>query len=120
MRFSSLTERIAGEGARAWEIHIRAVTRVRGGEDVILLSIGDPDFDTPPSIVDRCVESLRAGNTHYSAVSGDSALRAAIADVVSRPTHALKPARDGAGRLHQDHEIDGTHVDAELERAGGN
>jgi arginine:pyruvate transaminase len=79
MRFSSLTGRIGGEGARAWEIHIRAVQRRRRGEDVILLSIGDPDFETPPSIVDRCVDSLRAGNTHYTAISGEPALRAAIA-----------------------------------------
>ena len=79
MRFSSLTERIGGEGSRAWEIHNRAMKRVRSGENIILLSIGDPDFDTPPSIVDRCVESLRAGNTHYRAISGEPALRAAIA-----------------------------------------
>jgi arginine:pyruvate transaminase len=79
MRFSSLTERIGGEGSRAWEIHNRAMTRVRRGEDVILLSIGDPDFDTPPSIVDSCVASLHAGNTHYTAISGEPALRAAIA-----------------------------------------
>lgn len=79
MRYSSLTERISGEGARAWEIHNRAMKRVRGGESIILLSIGDPDFETPPSIVDGCVASLRAGNTHYSAISGDPALRAAIA-----------------------------------------
>ena len=79
MRFSSLTERIAGEGARAWEIHYRATERRRRGEDVILLSIGDPDFDTPPSIVDACVAGLRAGNTHYAAVSGEPRLREAIA-----------------------------------------
>jgi arginine:pyruvate transaminase len=79
MRFSSLTERIGGEGSRAWEIHVRAMTRARRGEDVILLSIGDPDFDTPPSIVDGCVAGLRAGNTHYTAISGEPALRGAIA-----------------------------------------
>lgn len=79
MRFSSLTERIGGEGARAWEIHVRAVQRRRRGEDVILLSIGDPDFATPPAVVDRCINSLHAGNTHYTAISGEPALRAAIA-----------------------------------------
>ena len=79
MRFSSLTERIGGEGARAWEIHSRAMQRVRHGEDVILLSVGDPDFDTPPSVVDACVAGLRAGNTHYAAVSGEPGLREAIA-----------------------------------------
>lgn len=79
MRYSSLTERIGGEGTQAWEIHSRAVKRARSGEKIIMLSIGDPDFDTPPSIVEACVASLHAGNTHYTAVAGEPALRAAIA-----------------------------------------
>ncbi|UCH73048.1 MAG: pyridoxal phosphate-dependent aminotransferase [Rhodospirillales bacterium] len=79
MRFSSLTERISGEGSRAWEIHVRAIARRRRGDDIILLSIGDPDFATPPSIVDGCIESLKAGNTHYTAMAGEPALRGAIA-----------------------------------------
>lgn len=79
MRFSSFVERIGGEGSQAWEIHVRAVNRRRQGEDIILLSIGDPDFDTPPAIVDACVESLRAGNTHYTGIVGEPVLRRAIA-----------------------------------------
>lgn len=79
MRLSSFVERIGGEGSRAWEIHARAVDRQRRGEDIILLSIGDPDFDTPPAIVDACVDSLRAGNTHYTDIVGEPVLRQAIA-----------------------------------------
>lgn len=79
MRFSSRTERIGGDGARAWEIHYRAVERRRQGDDVILLSIGDPDFNTPPAIVDSAIAGLRSGNTHYNDVVGDPDLRQAIA-----------------------------------------
>lgn len=79
MRLSSLVGRIGGEGAAAWDVHIRAAERVRRGEDVILLSIGDPDFDTPPAIVDAAIESLRSGNTHYIDVAGEQPLREAIA-----------------------------------------
>ncbi len=79
MRLSSFVERIGGEGAQAWEIHSRAVERVRRGDDVIVLSIGDPDFDTPADIVEACIDSLRAGNTHYTGVVGEPALRQAIA-----------------------------------------
>lgn len=79
MRFSSRVERIGGDGARAWEIHFRAVERRRRGDDIILLSVGDPDFDTPPAIVDSAIASLRAGNTHYNDVVGDPDLRQAIA-----------------------------------------
>jgi arginine:pyruvate transaminase len=84
MRFSSLVERIGGEGAAAWDIHSRAAQRRRRGDDIILLSVGDPDFDTPAPIVDAAVESLRAGRTHYMPIIGEPELRRAIAEGHSR------------------------------------
>ncbi|MBB3143262.1 pyridoxal phosphate-dependent aminotransferase [Halomonas organivorans] len=80
MRFSKLTERIAGEGAAAWDIHNRALARQAAGEDITVLSVGDPDFDTPAPIVEGAVASLRGGATHYPDVQGKRALREAIAD----------------------------------------
>ena len=74
MRFSSFVERIGGEGAAAWDIHARAVERQRRGDDVIILSVGDPDFDTPPAIVDAAVDALRRGRTHYMPIIGEPAL----------------------------------------------
>lgn len=79
MRFSPLVERIAGEGSRAWQIHFQATQRQRRGEEVIVLSVGDPDFGTPSPIVERAVEALRAGRTRYTPISGEPELRAAIA-----------------------------------------
>ncbi|OLS60201.1 pyridoxal phosphate-dependent aminotransferase [Pseudomonas putida] len=79
MRFSSLTQRIAGDGAAAWEIHYRALAMQAEGKDVLLLSVGDPDFDTPRPVVDAAVASLRGGHTHYSDIRGKQALRQAIA-----------------------------------------
>ncbi|WP_277961199.1 pyridoxal phosphate-dependent aminotransferase [Pseudomonas sp. RIT-To-2] len=79
MRYSALTQRIAGDGAAAWNIHYRALEMLDQGRDVILLSVGDPDFDTPAPIVEAAVASLRAGHTHYSEVRGNLALRQAIA-----------------------------------------
>ncbi|WP_409260847.1 pyridoxal phosphate-dependent aminotransferase [Pseudomonas putida] len=79
MRFSSLTQRIAGDGAAAWEIHYRALAMLEQGRDVLLLSVGDPDFDTPAPIVQAAVASLEAGNTHYADVRGKRNLREAIA-----------------------------------------
>ncbi|UVM58371.1 aminotransferase class I/II-fold pyridoxal phosphate-dependent enzyme [Pseudomonas sp. B21-012] len=79
MRFSALTQRIAGDGAAAWEIHYRALELLEKGQDVLLLSVGDPDFDTPAPIVEAAIDSLRNGHTHYSDVRGKLALRQAIA-----------------------------------------
>ncbi|WP_251977903.1 pyridoxal phosphate-dependent aminotransferase [Salinicola avicenniae] len=79
MHYSSLTQRIAGKGASAWNIHFRARERLARGDDVILLSVGDPDFETPAPIVETAIASLRGGATHYAEVQGKPLLREAIA-----------------------------------------
>ncbi len=79
MKFSSLVDRITGDGADAWAIHYAARAAQDRGEDVIILSIGDPDIDTPPPVLERAIEALRAGDTHYTPVPGRDQLREAIA-----------------------------------------
>jgi aspartate/methionine/tyrosine aminotransferase len=79
MQFSALVGRIRGEGADAWVTHYEAVAARERGEDVIVLSIGDPLIETPVPVVDRAVERLRAGDTHYTPAPGRRALREAIA-----------------------------------------
>ncbi len=79
MRYSGLVQRISGDGADAWRVHAQARDALERGEDVILLSVGDPDLDTPAVVVDRAVETLRAGDTHYTPATGREPLRAAIA-----------------------------------------
>ena len=80
MHYSKLTGRIAGEGAAAWDIHYRALARQAAGEEITVLSVGDPDFATPAPIVESAVASLRGGATHYPDVQGKRALRQAIAE----------------------------------------
>jgi len=79
MRFSALVGRIRGDGADAWITHYEAVAARDRGEDVIVLSVGDPSIDTPVPVVDRAIERLRAGDTHYTPARGRLALREAIA-----------------------------------------
>lgn len=79
MRFSDLTQRISGDGAAAWDIHYRALALQEQGEDILLLSVGDPDFDTPVPIVQAAIDSLLNGNTHYADVRGKRTLRESIA-----------------------------------------
>ena len=49
------------------------------GHDVVSLTVGEPDFDTPDNIQRAATEAMRAGYTHYSPVQGIPELRAAIA-----------------------------------------
>jgi arginine:pyruvate transaminase len=79
MRYSSLTARVRGVGADAWAVHDLAMRRRLRGDDVIVLSIGESDIDTPPEIVDEAVRALRAGRTRYMPQAGTDALREAIA-----------------------------------------
>jgi aminotransferase len=52
--------------------------------DVISLGVGEPDFDTPPQIVEAGVESLRRGRTHYTSNYGTLDLRRALAAHLER------------------------------------
>jgi aspartate/methionine/tyrosine aminotransferase len=79
MKFSPLVKRISGEGADAWLTHYAALAARDRGEDVIILSVGDPDLETPPAVVAKTIERLRAGDTHYCPAPGRRAVREAIA-----------------------------------------
>ena len=54
------------------------------GRNIISLSVGEPDFDTPENIVNSGVDALRNGFTHYGPANGLPLLREAIAEDVSR------------------------------------
>ena len=49
------------------------------GKNVISLSVGEPDFDTPQSIKDAAIAAINRGETKYTPVSGIQPLREAIA-----------------------------------------
>ena len=80
MKYASMVNRLDTAAAYAWAIHDKARKRQLNGEDIILLSVGDPDFDTPQAITQAAINSLKAGRTHYGFFAGEPALRQAIAD----------------------------------------
>ncbi len=49
------------------------------GIDVIGLSAGEPDFDTPDFVKDAAIQAIRDGQTNYTAVDGIAPLKSAIA-----------------------------------------
>lgn len=53
------------------------------GRDIIDLSAGEPDFDTPRFIADAAVQGIRDGKTRYTATPGMPELRSAIAQSLS-------------------------------------
>ena len=49
------------------------------GRDVISLSAGEPDFDTPENVKQAAIRAIEAGDTKYTDVAGTPALRKAVA-----------------------------------------
>ncbi|CAI9119983.1 pyridoxal phosphate-dependent aminotransferase [Brytella acorum] len=49
------------------------------GRDIISLSAGEPDFDTPRNVRDAAIRAIEAGQTKYTDVAGTPALRSAVA-----------------------------------------
>jgi aspartate aminotransferase len=54
------------------------------GKDVISLSAGEPDFDTPRNVCDAAIRAIENGETKYTDVPGTPALRRAAAEKFRR------------------------------------
>ena len=80
MAVSSLAKRLAAEG-----------------RDIIDLSAGEPDFDTPDWIAEAGIRAIREGHTRYTPASGLPEVRTAV-------------ARDALTRAHSGWELDAGNV----------
>jgi aminotransferase len=81
MRDSYLSHRVAGlrpSGIRKF-FDIAATMK-----DVISLGIGEPDFTTPPAILQAGIRSLQNGETHYTSNAGIFELRRTLSDHINR------------------------------------
>ncbi len=76
-RFAPRMDRIVGSATV--EIANLVAQRRAEGQDVISLSLGEPDFDTPAHVREAAKQALDAGHTHYTPGPGIPALREAVA-----------------------------------------
>ncbi len=58
----------------------RAKELEQQGRDIIHLEVGEPDFATPPAILEAAMQALRRGDTQYTPSLGLMSLRQAVAD----------------------------------------
>ena len=65
-------------------ISTKAMELKAAGQDVIGLSAGEPDFDTPDNVKDAAIAAIRSGKTKYTAVDGIPELKQAICDKFKR------------------------------------
>ena len=80
-----LAERIGRLGAEsAFDVLVKARGLEALGRSIVHLEIGEPDFPTPPHIVEAAKRALDEGWTHYGPTQGLPELREAIASYISR------------------------------------
>jgi aspartate aminotransferase len=87
-----LSEKIAAVAPSATlAISDKAKQMQREGIDIISLSIGEPDFDTPRHIKDACIDALNRGETHYAPSNGIPELLSAIGEKIRIENHFACP-----------------------------
>jgi aspartate aminotransferase len=90
LRLASNLNRLGTE--TAFEVLARAGELERRGKNVINLGIGQPDFKTPPHIVEAAVKALRDGHHGYTPAQGILPLRVAVAkDLLRRHGVEINP-----------------------------
>jgi aspartate/methionine/tyrosine aminotransferase len=85
----------------------RARLMEAAGRSLVHMEIGEPDFTTPPPVVEAGIRALREGHTHYTPALGLTALREAISGFykeryrveVSPARIAITPGASGALQL---------------------
>lgn len=73
----SAFDRLGEENAFA--VLARATALAHEGRDIVNLGIGQPDFQTPPHIVEAAIKALRDGHHGYTPATGLLAVREAVA-----------------------------------------
>ncbi|MBY6136207.1 pyridoxal phosphate-dependent aminotransferase [Nocardioides marinus] len=83
MKLTAVTKRLAGLGGGKWEVHLKARQLAESGADVVEMTIGEPDVQTPEELVATAIQAMQAGRTGYSDGRGEAGLRAALAETYS-------------------------------------
>ncbi|MGM0640054.1 MAG: aspartate aminotransferase [Thermotogota bacterium] len=84
----NLSEKIKSvEPSITLALNAKAIELEQKGEDIIKLTAGEPDFNTPEEIVEAAYTALKEGKTKYTASSGIIELREKIAKYISKRTN---------------------------------
>jgi aspartate/methionine/tyrosine aminotransferase len=94
VRRSRLAARTADiEPFRVVEVMERAWELERAGHSIIRLCVGEPDFPSPPAVVDAARRALHGGDVHYTSSLGLPPLREAISDYYAERFGVDVPSR---------------------------
>ncbi|MBG1232829.1 pyridoxal phosphate-dependent aminotransferase [Aestuariivirga litoralis] len=86
MRLAKIADRVAGLGSDKWAVHVEGKQRRSRGEELIFLSIGEPDLAPPHAILDVAAKQMMSGRTKYSAGNGEQNMLDALARFYTKQT----------------------------------
>jgi len=90
-----VSERMASiHESKTLKIAAMAKKLTKDGLDIIDMSVGEPDFDTPKHIVEAGCNSLKMGETHYTPTAGIPELRQAISEKLCQENSLQATADD--------------------------
>lgn len=91
----SLAPRMTGvESSPTVRLNALAQEMIRSGKDVINLTAGETDFDTPENIKNAAIKAIQSGQTRYTAPHGIPELRKAVSDWFMRDFALNYAAKD--------------------------
>ncbi len=87
MRYASVTDRLADTGSNRWAVHIAARQMKQAGDDIIELTIGEPDVMPDRALLDEASRAMYSGRFRYSNGRGEPAVVQALVDKYSKRRH---------------------------------
>ena len=84
MRYASITHRLTDLGSEKWALHLTARQMKSAGEDIIELTIGEPDVAPDQQLLDEANRAMRAGRTRYSNGRGEPSVLNALVGKYSK------------------------------------
>ncbi|MCB5203614.1 pyridoxal phosphate-dependent aminotransferase [Neorhizobium sp. T786] len=84
MRYASITDRLADLGSGRWAVHAEARRMKAAGEDVIELTIGEPDVAPDRALLDEAARAMHSGRIRYSNGRGEPSVLKALVDKYSK------------------------------------
>jgi len=82
MRLSRLAR--SAKPSATLSIDAKAKRMKQQGQDVLILTVGEPDFDTPDNVKQAAIRAIQSGYTKYTAAAGAPELRRAVAAKLRR------------------------------------
>ena len=78
MRYASITQRLADLGGEKWELYSHAKQMAKDGQDIIHMTIGEPDVATSVELIESAAQAMAKGRTKYSNGRGEPELLNAL------------------------------------------